>query len=79
MGIVGILLIVLGIYVFNSGSNEMLKSLSFGIGGACAALGFGSFIQAILVSEEYLLPAVGLIVFELLLIIILSNHYSKTI
>ena len=131
VGIIGILLIVLGICVFNSGANEMLKGLCFGIGGACAALGFGSFIQVLLVLDirseeikefcsieendernirikeksgyltakimnyilcgfvlylgfmkaplEYLLPAVGLIVFQLLLIIIISNHYSKTI
>ncbi|MBV1821338.1 hypothetical protein L0P54_11335 [Anaerosalibacter bizertensis] len=130
-GIVGILLIILGVYIFNLGVNEMLGGLCFGIGGACAALGIGSFIKTLLVSDtkskdieelysiekndernirireksgyltaqimnyilcgfvlylgfmkaplEYLLPAVGLIVFELLLIIILSNHYSKTI
>jgi len=130
VGIVGILLIVLGIYVFNSQANEMFGGLCFGIGGACTALGFGSFIQGLLISDirskeieefcsieendernirikeksgymtskimnyilcgfvlylgfvkaplNYLLPAVGLIIIELLLVIILSNHYSKT-
>src|SRR5699024_4672573 len=108
----------------------MFVGLCFGIGGACTALGFGSFIQGLLISDirskeieefcyieendernirikeksgymtskimnyilcgfvlylgfvkaplNYLLPAVGLIIIELLLVIILSNHYSKT-
>ena len=50
-GIVGILLIILGVYIFNLGVNEMLGGLCFGIGGACAALGIGSFIKTLLVSD----------------------------
>lgn len=50
MGITGIALIVLGVFWPKSLGGEMSRGLCFGIGGTLAAIGIGSFIQAILVS-----------------------------
>ncbi|WP_138205721.1 DUF2178 domain-containing protein [Haloimpatiens lingqiaonensis] len=49
-GIVGIILILMGVFVFNNSDQDMISGLCFGIGGACAVLGVGSLIQSLMVS-----------------------------
>lgn len=49
-GIVGIILILMGVFVFNNPDQDMISGLCFGIGGACTVLAVGSLIQSLIVS-----------------------------
>ncbi|EJP6473931.1 DUF2178 domain-containing protein [Clostridium botulinum] len=127
--IVGIILVLLGIFVFKDSQQDTIKKLCFAVGSICTTLGIGSLIHEWIVSiTEYddikkikdielkderntqireksayrvcrimshlfcaytlflifmkadlifIIPSVGLVMVQLILIIYYSNYYSK--